>query len=181
MSKDILVIASSPRKGGNSETLADEFIKGAEAAGNNVEKISLADKTISFCKGCLVCQKTGHCVIHDDAELIAQKILTHEVIVFATPVYFYGMCGQMKTMLDRTNPLFPAEYAFRDIYLIATSADDSENAMDGTIKGLQGWIDCFEKTTLKGMVCGLGVDEYGAVLKMPELLQEAYNLGKAIQ
>lgn len=61
-----------------------------------------------------------------------------EVIVFATPIYFYEMCGQMKTLLDRTNPLFPSDYAFRDIYLLASAADGAESAMDGAVKGLAG-------------------------------------------
>ena len=116
MSKNILVISTSPRKGGNSDCLADEFVRGAREAGNQVEKVTLYDKTIGFCKGCLSCQNTQHCIIHDDAETIAQKMLTADVIAFATPIYYYGMCGQMKTMLDRANPLFPSDYQFRDIY-----------------------------------------------------------------
>ena len=87
----------------------------------------------------------------------AQTMRSAEVIVFATPIYFYEMCGQMKTLLDRTNPLFPSDYAFRDIYLLASAADGAESAMDGAVKGLQGWIDCFEKARLKGVVRGVGV------------------------
>ncbi len=68
MNKKVLIISTSPRKNGNSEMLADAFLNGAKDAGNSVEKISLYDKTIGFCKGCLACQKTGRCVIHDDAE-----------------------------------------------------------------------------------------------------------------
>lgn len=105
MSKNILVISTSPRKGGNSETLADEFVRGAQEASHNLEKVCLYDKTIGFCRGCLACQKTRQCIIHDDADIIAKKMLTADVIAFATPIYYYEMCGQMKTMLDRANPL----------------------------------------------------------------------------
>ncbi len=101
MSKKILVISTSPRKGGNSETLADAFIRGAKGTGNQVEKICLYDKMISFCRGCLACLKSHRCVIHDDADIIAQKMKEADVLVFATPIYYYEMCGQMKTMLDR--------------------------------------------------------------------------------
>ena len=73
MSKKVLIISTSPRKGGNSDTLAEEFARGAREAGHEVEKIGLWDKTIGFCRGCLACQKTGRCVIHDDADMIAQK------------------------------------------------------------------------------------------------------------
>ncbi len=180
MSKKVLIISTSPRKGGNSETLADEFAKGAIDAGNEVEKIVLYDKTINFCRGCLVCQDSGRCVIHDDADAIAQKMLSAEVIVFATPVYYYDMCGQMKTMLDRSNPLFPSDYAFRDIYLLATAADASKSAVDGTIQGLSGWISCFEKASLKGVVRGTGAESYGQINDMNDILNEAYKMGKGV-
>ncbi len=179
MSKKVLIISTSPRKGGNSEALAKEFAKGVQEAGHSAEIVSLHDKTIGFCKGCLACQKTMRCVIHDDADVIAQKMLTAEVIAFATPIYFYEMSGQMKTMLDRSNPLFPSDYAFRDIYLLATAADGEESAMDGAIKGLQGWIDCFGKTSLKGVVRGISVTDVGDI-EGKSALREAYELGKAL-
>ena len=109
MKKNILILSTSPRKNGNSEMLAREFARGAEEAGHNVELLSLHDKTIGFCKGCLACQKTQQCVIHDDADAIVRKMKDAEVIAFATPIYFYEMCGQMKTLLDRSNPLFPSD------------------------------------------------------------------------
>ena len=123
MSKKVLVLSASLRAGGNSDTLADEFVRGARDAGHQVEKVALRDKTIGFCKGCLACQSTRRCVIHDDGDAIAQQMLEADVIAFATPIYYYGMCGQMKTMLDRANPLFTADYRFRDIYLLAAAAE----------------------------------------------------------
>lgn len=180
MKYNILVISTSPRKAGNSDVLANQFIKGASENGHNVEKISLINKDVQFCKGCLVCQQKKPCVIKDDANEIVKKMKSADVIVFATPIYFYEMCGQMKTLLDRTNPLFIEDYKFRDIYLLATCADDDENAIDGAIKGLQGWIACFEKSVLKGVIKGLGIDQYGEVKNHKEVMNEAYLLGKAI-
>ncbi len=177
MAKKIIVICTSPRKGGNSETLADAFIRGAKEAGNEMEKVCLYDKTISFCKGCLACQQTKKCVIPDDMGAIIEKMLQADVVVFATPIYFYEMSGQMKTLLDRTNPLYPSEYTFRDIYLLATSQDDAECAIDGAVKGLEGWIACFDKAKLSGVVRGTGADKLGDIEKMPEILEEAYQLG----
>lgn len=126
MSKKVLIISTSPRKNGNSAKLAEEFRKGAAEAGNDVGFISLHDKTISFCKGCFACLETHRCVIHDDADIIREKMLHADVIVFATPIYYYEMSGQMKTMLDRGNPLYSADYAFRDIYMLSTAAEDEE-------------------------------------------------------
>jgi hypothetical protein len=95
MSKKVLIISTSPRKGSNSDALADEFAKGAMDAGNEVEKVSLIGKDIQFCRGCLACQKTKRCVIHDDADTIVQeKMLLADVLVFATPIYYYEMSGQ---------------------------------------------------------------------------------------
>ena len=176
---NVLMISSSPRKGGNSDTLADAFVNGALDAGHVVEKVNLYDKVISFCKGCLACQKTKRCVIHDDADDIAQKMLTTDVIVFATPIYYYEMCGQMKTMLDRTNPLYSSDYAFRDIYLLATAADEDVHSVDGALKGLSGWISCFERARLSGTVFAGGVDAVGDIQGHPSLNQ-AYEMGKGV-
>ena len=177
MSKRILVISTSPRKGGNSEALADEFVRGARDAGNDVEKITLYDKTIGFCRGCLTCQSTQRCVIRDDADAIAQKMLRADVIAFATPIYYYNMCGQMKTLLDRANPLFSANYQFRDVFLLAAAAEEDEHTVDGAVTGLQGWIDCFEKVRFAGTVFAGGVTAVGEVRHHPAL-QKAYELGK---
>lgn len=179
MSKTVLVLSTSPRKGGNSDALADAFVRGAQEAGNQVEKITLYDKTIGFCKGCLTCQNTQRCIIRDDADAITQKMLTADVIAFATPIYYYGMCGQMKTLLDRANPLFPADYQFRDIYLLAAAAEADEHTVDGAVTGLQGWIDCFEKARLAGTVFAGGVTTVGEIQNHPALKQ-AYELGKNV-
>lgn len=103
-----------------------------------------------------------------------------EVLVFATPIYFYEMSGQMKTLLDRTNPLFPGAYAFRDIYLLAASADEEENSMNGAVKGLDGWISCFDRAHLAGVIRGVGADKIGEIQKLPEILNAAYELGKNV-
>lgn len=179
MSKSVLVISTSPRRNGNSALLAEEFARGAQEVGNIVEKISLHDKTIGFCKGCLACQKTQRCVIHDDADAIAQKMLTADVIVFATPIYYYEMSGQMKTMLDRGNPLYSADYSFRDVYLLAAAAENGAHTMDGAVNGLKGWLECFPKARLAGTVFGGGVGGVGEIKGHAALLN-AYEMGKAV-
>ena len=179
MSKKVFVISTSPRKGGNSDTLADAFVRGAQEAGNDVEKVTLHDKTIGFCRGCLACQSTHRCVIHDDADMITRKMLTADVLVFATPIYYYGMCGQMKTMLDRANPLFAADYQFRDIYLLSAAAEEDEHTVDGAVTGLMGWIDCFEKARLAGTVFAGGVTSVGEIQGHPAL-KKAYEMGRRI-
>lgn len=182
MSKRVLVISTSPREMGNSYGLAEAFAKGAKEAGNEVALISLSEKTLSFCKGCLACQvkKDGHCIQHDDLDVIVSNMAKAEVIAFATPIYFYSMCAQMKTLLDRSNPLYPIDYQFRDIYLLTSAADEEKSAMDGAIQGLQGWIDCFDKASLKGVVYGTALDTKKELLNHPELCKEAYDMGNQV-
>lgn len=179
MAKKILVISTSLRSKSNSETLADAFINGARESGNSVEKITLKDKKIGFCKGCLSCQKLQKCVIDDDAVEIVRKMHDSEIIVFATPIYYYEMSGQMKTLLDRANPLYPSDYAFRAIYLLATAAEEGSFVPEKAISSLNGWIDCFENAFFAGSVFAGGVNEMGEI-EGHKALVEAYKLGKSI-
>lgn len=179
MSKKVLVITSSFRKGGNSNTLAERFANGAKEARNEVEVISLEDKTIGFCKGCLACGKTQKCVIQDDAIAIAEKMKEAEVIAFASPVYYYSISGQLKTMLDRVNSLYSSDYAFRDIYLLSAAAEDGEETVAGSVTAIQGWVDCFEKAKFVKTIFAGGVNDRGDIVGH-KALEEAYEVGKEI-
>ncbi|KIR03580.1 Iron-sulfur flavoprotein [Lachnospiraceae bacterium TWA4] len=179
MSKKVLVISSSPRVGGNSDVLADAFIKGAKESGHQVEKVNLAGKTIEFCRGCFVCQTTQRCVIRDDADQITQKMQDADVLVFATPIYYYEMSGQLKTMLDRGNPLYTTNYKFRDIYFLSAAAEDEESVPNRAVSGVEGWIECFSNAKLAGTVFAGGVTDKGDIKNHPSL-EVAYEMGKAI-
>ncbi len=148
----MLVISTSLRHGSNSEALANEFVRGAREAGHDVEMISLRGKEIRFCQGCLACQKTQKCVIADDAPTIVDRMRGADVIAFASPVYYYEMAGQMKTLLDRANPLYSSDYRFREIYMLTSAAEDGAFVPERAVAGLTGWIDCFEKARLAGSV-----------------------------
>ena len=102
MSKTVLVLSSSPRIGGNSDTLCDQFMQGAIEAKHHVDKVVIAEKNINYCKGCYACEGNGKCVQKDDMSQILDKMIAADVIVLATPVYFYTMCAQLKTVIDRT-------------------------------------------------------------------------------
>ena len=123
MKKRVLILSTSPRQGGNSDALAASFAEGARSAGHTVSHCSLRDKSLHFCLGCLSCQETPGCVLQDDMAEILSQMRTADVLVFATPIYFYEMSGQMKTLLDRTNPLICGEYAFRAVYLLAAAGE----------------------------------------------------------
>jgi len=122
MNKKIVVLSGSPRKGGNSDTLCDQFMLGAKESGNDVEKITLRDKKINYCTGCYSCEgKGGSCIHKDDMAAILDKMITADVLVMATPVYFYTMDAQMKTLIDRTCARY-TEISNKEIYFIETAA-----------------------------------------------------------
>lgn len=179
MSKNVLIVSSSPRKGGNSDTLCDQFGKGAEEAGNRVEKVRLAELKIEYCSACYACKKLGHCVKRDDMELVLEKMRQADVIVLATPVYFYTMCAQMKTMIDRT--LGGAQkpgLENKEFYFIATAADGKAK-MERTVDGLRGYIECLPGAREMGAVYGAGAWQLGDIQGNPAM-QEAYRMGKSI-
>lgn len=178
--KKVLIISTSLRNNSNSDILARECERGARDAGLDVDYVSLKGKEIKYCIGCMSCQKTNKCVLNDDVADIMTKVKEAEVIVYATPIYYYEMCGQIKTMLDRLNPLYTSDYKFRDIYMIATAADDSDTTFDKAYSGLQGWVDCFKKAELKGIVAGGGVDEAGSVNNFVDIKNKAYELGRGL-
>ena len=177
MSKKVYIISSTPRTGGNSEILAQEFARGALEAGHVVKKINIRDLSLKFCVGCLYCQSHNKCALGDEMNGFYDDIQTADVLVFATPIYYYEMSGQLKTFLDRLNPLFPRENSFKDVYLLATAADGADSAMDGAIKGVQGWIDCFDGVRLTGVVRGTNAGDAGTVRQTPAP-QKAYDMGK---
>ena len=178
MAKKVLIISTSLRGGSNSEILANECAEGAKEAGHDVELLSLKGKDIKYCIGCLSCQRTGICVLKDDVADIMAKIKNAEVVVYATPIYYYEMCGQIKTLPASFNPLSSADYLFRDIYMIATAAENEESAFEKAYNGLQGWVDCFEKASLKGMVGGGGIDAANTAEDHVDIMKKAYELGK---
>lgn len=179
MSKKVLIISSSPRKGGNSETLSASFAKGAEDAGHSVETVYLREKRFGFCRGCLACLEIGHCVINDDAVEVVAKMHDADVVVFATPVYYYSVSGQLKTMLDRANPLYDSDYKFTKAYLLATAAEDAPYVVEGAAKVVQGWVDCFSRCTLADTIFAGGVSNVGDIAGHPAL-EKAYQAGKEV-
>lgn len=180
MKKKILIISTSLRGGSNSEILAKECERGAKDAGLNVEYLSLKGKTIQYCSGCLNCQAKRVCVIKDDVAEIMEKVKEAKSIVFATPIYYYEMSGQMKTLLDRLNPLYDTDYAFQNIYLIATAADEEESAFEKAYNGLQGWVSCFSRAKLAGMVTGGGITEANDAVTHKDAMRKVYEFGRLL-
>jgi multimeric flavodoxin WrbA len=179
MNKKVLVLSSSPRRGGNSDLLCDEFIKGANAAGQEVEKIFLNDKTINYCTACGTCQnKGGQCSQKDDMGEVLEKMISADVIVMATPVYFYTMSAQMKTLIDRTYSRY-TEIKNKEFYFFVTAAVNKIPAMERTIEGFRGFTSCLNDPIEKGIIYGPGVWNKGDISIKPAI-KEAYQLGLSV-
>lgn len=178
MRKKVLILSGSPRKGGNSDLLCDEFAKGALEAGNAVEKIRVAEKNIGFCRGCYACKQSGVCAIKDDMAEVLQKMIDADVIVLASPVYFYAIDAQLKALIDRTVARW-LEVRDKDFYYIVTAADADHAAAETTLNCFRGYADCVEGAKEMGVIYGMGVYEKGEV-KHTAAMQEAYEMGKRV-
>lgn len=177
MGKQILILSGSPRKGGNSETLCAQFAKGAQEAGHTVELIRLHTKKLGFCTACYACKKTGVCVQKDDMAEILEKMGAADVIVLSTPVYFYQMTAQMKTLIDRTMAAYYDQtLAGKEFYFIVTAAEDRP-ALERTMDGLQGLTDCIPNARVQGRIYGAGAWQLGDIQGHPAM-QEAYEMGR---
>lgn len=179
MSKKVLILSSSPRRGGNSDLLCDQFMTGAQQTGNQVEKIFLKDKKINYCTGCGICFSKGKsCPQKDDMTELLEKMIDADVIAMATPVYFYTMCGQMKTMIDRTCARY-TEIKNKEFYFIVTAAVNSKPAMERTIEGFRGFTSCLSRPKEKGIIYGTGAWEKGEIIGKPAM-KLAFETGKNV-
>lgn len=174
--KKVLILSGSPRKGGNSDILCDEFARGAEQSGNEVEKIFVADKKIGYCKACYYCRNhDGECIIKDDMASVLQKMIDADVIVLASPVYFYSIDAQLKALIDRTVSRW-TEVKDKEFYYIATCADEEKASTETTLACFRGYADCVEGAKEMGVIYGTGVYEKGEIKNSPALKQ-AYETG----
>lgn len=179
MSKKVLILSASPRKGGNSDLLCDQFMLGAKEAGNQAEKIFVRDKTIAYCTGCGVCfNRESGCSQKDDMNEILEKMIAADVIVMATPVYFYTMNGQLKTLIDRTCARY-TEINDKDFYFIVAAADSNIQAMERTLEGIRGFTSCLTGSNEKGVIYGTGAWNIGDI-KESKAMEQAYEMGMTV-
>lgn len=179
MTKKVLILSGSPRKGGNTDILCDEFLKGAVEAGNDAEKIFVSEKNIGYCKGCYYCSEhSGECFQKDDMKEILDKIEAADILVLASPVYFYSICAQLKTVIDRCVAKW-TEINNKEFYYIASSGDEAKDAGDCTFECFRGLAKCFSSSVEKGVIFAPGMYPSGAV-KNTEYATLAYEMGKNV-
>jgi len=174
----ILVLSGSPRQGGNSDLLADEFVRGVREAGGEAVKIRVAERTIRGCAGCGVCQGNGGvCVQRDDMSGIYDGMRAAGAIVLACPVYFYGFNAQMKAVMDRTYALI-GTLRDKTFYLLAACGASGGEYTEALLAGFRGYVNCFEGAREGGHVFAYGTGAPGSVRDNPAMAR-AYDLGKA--
>lgn len=176
MSKKVLILSGSPRKNGNSDILCDEFARGARSSGNEVEKIRIAEKNVGYCHACYFCRDhAGECAIKDDMREILQKMIDADVIVLATPVYFYSIDAQLKALIDRTVARW-TEVKNKEFYYIVTCADDEKESAETTLACLRSYADCVSGAVEKGVIYGTGVYQKGEIYTSSAVLS-AFTTG----
>ncbi len=174
----VLIISSSPRKKGNSQSLCEEFAKGAAEAGHSVELIRLAEKKIGYCLACDACMKNGGvCIQKDDMKELLKLYQESDVLVLATPIYFYGISAQMKTFIDRTYPIWQ-NLGKKDVYYIISAGLD-QKIIERSLGDLNGFVEHLEEYKIKGRLYATNVMEAGLVIGQ-HIMEEAYNLGKSL-
>ena len=179
MSKQILILAASPRRGGNSDLLCSAFAQGAAGAGHTVETVYLREKQIHYCTGCGACSEHGlPCPQKDDMPAILEQMLSADVIVLATPVYFYTMNAQMKTLIDRTCSRY-TELKGKEFYFLLTAAEPDVKKMERTVESFRGFTACLEDPVERGILYGVGAWKIGDIQGMP-ILEEAREMGRQV-
>lgn len=178
--KNIVVVTGSPRKNGNAELLANAFIEGAVEAGNNVSVISVIGKNIGGCIGCNYCYKNAahDCVIKDDMTVIYKQLAIAEVIVFATPIYFYGVSSQLKCLIDRLHNPIRNTFLVKKLALLAVCADLNEAVFD-SVKVMFNSVRQYFSLESGGIITVSNVENKGDIQNNAKLL-EAKLLGNSI-
>jgi multimeric flavodoxin WrbA len=186
----VLGLFGSPRRGGNTELLLEEALKGAEKEGGEVERIYLSDFIITPCKECHGCDNTGNCVILDDMARIYPKLLEADVVILASPIFFYGVTAWAKALIDRSQALWARKYLLKDSslgkegkkrkgFFISVGATKGQKVFDGAILTVKYFFDVLNAEYV-GELVFRGVEAKGDILKHPEALQRAFEAGRRL-
>ena len=176
--KRILIISSSPRKNGNSQMLCEQFQKGAEEAEHQVSLVRLMEKKIGFCHACDACMKNGGvCILKDDMAELLEQFQKADVLVLATPIYFYGISAQMKTFIDRTYPIWQ-HLGKKEVYYII-SAGLGTDIIERSLGDLDGFVEHLDEYKIAGKLYATDVMDAGLV-KETGVWREAYEMGMRV-
>ena len=186
----VLGLFGSPRRGGNTEILLEEALQGAEKEGAEIERLYLSDLKISPCMECHGCDTTGDCVILDEMQKIYPKLLEADIIILASPIFFYGVTAWAKSLIDRSQALWAKKYLVKNPsmgkkekrrkgFFISVGATKGQKVFEGAILTVKYFFDAIN-TEYTGELLYRGVDGKGEILKHPEALQQAREAGRRL-
>ncbi|MBI2836232.1 MAG: flavodoxin family protein [Chloroflexi bacterium] len=185
----ILGIAGSPRRGGNTDLLLAEFLRGAASMGAETKTIVLDELTIAFCQHCDACLKTGKCKIQDDMQMVYQELEAADGIVLASPIQFAGVTGQMKTMIDRCQALWAKKYVLkipplgdggvRWGFFISVGGRRTPQLFEPALAVVKTFFHVLD-IKYAGDLLFSAIDEKGEVLEHPEAMQQAFEAGQKL-
>jgi len=186
----VLGIFGSPRKGGNTDILLEEALKGAQTEGAEVEGLHLIDFNIIPCRECLQCFNDGKCIILDDMQKIYPKLLEADIIILASPIFFYGVTGWAKALIDRCQALWSRKYILQEEslgregkrrrgFFISVGGTKGQRVFEGAILTTKYFFDVLNAEYV-GELVFRQVDAKGDILKHPEALQQAFEVGRRL-
>jgi multimeric flavodoxin WrbA len=186
----VLGLFGSPRRGGNTDILLEEALKGAEKEGAEVERLHLTDFNITPCRECHGCDQTGECVILDDMQKIYPKLLEADVIIFASPIFFYGITAWAKALVDRCQVLWSRKYLLKNPslgkegkrrkgFLISVGGTKGQRVFEGAILTAKYFFDVLNAEYV-GELVFQGIDAKGDILKHPEAIRQAFEAGRRL-
>ena len=188
MALQVVGLAGSPRRGGNTETLLDRFLAGAASAGARVQKVFVAGLKIAGCVACDGCWQDGRCVVQDDFQQVHERLLRADVIAVAAPLFFWGLPAQMKALIDRGQcqwarkvvlkaplaPTFSGRDVRRGVFICVGGMRDPD--FSGAVRTVRGFFEVYETEYWAELLRG-GIDRRGDIGRQPAVLQEAFDLG----
>lgn len=191
MAIKVLGISGSPHRHGNTETLMDAFLAGAEGSGGEVEKVVLRDLHYSACRGCNACHKTGACVVKDDLTTLFEKIFATDVLALASPIYSMGITADLKGLIDRAQFLWAQKFVLKSLYFSTEHIKQHKGVFISTAG--QSWDHVFDTAypMVTAFFNGTGfeyydniiannMDEYGGIRGHPTALAEAEEKGEEV-
>ena len=184
----VLGIMSSPRRQSNTEILLDKALEGAREAGAEVEKVLVSKLKISPCLEIYACRKDGNCAIKDDMQSLYKKLLEADHIIFASPIFFYGVTSQAKAIIDRCQALWVRRHVLgmgkedkreRRGVFISVGATRGKKLFDGAVLTVKYFFDAIG-VKYSGDLLVRGIDNKGQIGEHPAALEDAFRLGQEL-
>lgn len=187
----MLGLFGSPRRGGNTDLLLEEMLKGTQSKGAEIERIFLSDWDISGCRECRSCEATGNCVVQDQMQELYPKLSEADYIILASPIFFYGVTAQAKRMIDRCQALWARKYVLRKSpvgkkgrvkrkgWFLSVGGSRGAKVFEGAILTVRYFFDALN-VEYAGELTFRRIDAQGAIKKHPSALKEAFEAGQRL-